>query len=79
MEEPDYLSVANKCLEQSLRESWMDDDDWEEILHETLKVSGNTLQSFADDLKKGVENGVSIETQLELVKIICKRFTNNNE
>ena len=50
------------------RESWMNDEDYQEAVELTLKFTDTNLQKISDDIEEGVKNGYSVEFQLNLLK-----------
>lgn len=67
-ERDEYLVAAEELMEELFRKKWMDDDDWREFLVEVQDGTGVTLAKMAGDFRKGVEMGVSIEKQKEIVR-----------
>ena len=49
-------------------ESWMDDEDYKEVIEETFKIMGITKQKLSDDIEVGVKNGYTVEQQIFLLK-----------
>ena len=50
------------------KESWMADEEHQEIIEETFKQMGITKQKLSDDIETGVKNGYSVKLQIELLK-----------
>jgi len=48
--------------------SWMDDEDYKEVVEETFKILGITKQKLSDDIEIGVKNGHTVEQQIALLK-----------
>lgn len=57
---------------------WMSEEKWEECLELLKKKSRVTLQIIQADLQKGVDNGISVEEQLALVKRIKSMQVENS-
>jgi hypothetical protein len=51
-------------------ESWMDDEDREEMNRELLRASGKTMEQLNEDFETGIKNGYSIEQQMEIIRRI---------
>ncbi|MEF9476776.1 hypothetical protein OWR28_02540 [Chryseobacterium sp. 1B4] len=74
----DYIHEAKVFLQLMYREEWMTDDDWQEFIRiysEECKQLGNqypSIEEHAEALKKGVDNGYSIEIQKEMLIEIIK-------
>lgn len=69
----DYIKEAKEFLEIMHRQDWMDDNDWQEFLSiydkmDVFDKSTPTIEEMAEALKKGVENGYSVERQKEIAK-----------
>ena len=52
------------------RESWMNDEDYQEAVELTLKLTDTNLQKISDDIEEGVKNGHPVEVQLNLLKAL---------
>ena len=65
-----YEIEIDEFLRSIIYESWMDDEDYNTILNETLNQLGISKKIISDDIETGVMNGYSIETQFRLVQII---------
>jgi hypothetical protein len=50
------------------KEKWMSDSDYAEVVELTLKHIGTDLQGISNDIEKGIKNGHSVESQLEIIK-----------
>lgn len=59
-------------------EDWMDDEDKQEFIVSCLDQMGLTLFDFDRNLSIGVENGYTIEHQLELCKNIIESIREND-
>jgi len=59
----------NKLLKELLHdESWMDDEDYKEVIDLTFKTMGITKQKLSDDIDIGVKNGYTVKQQIDLLK-----------
>jgi predicted DNA-binding transcriptional regulator len=56
-----YKQESLKIIEELLRESWMDDSDWNLYLLLVQSSSGITIDTLARELEEAVKNGYSIE------------------
>ena len=64
-----YEIEIDKLLKELLYdESWMDDKDYKEVIDLTFKTMGITKQKLSDDIEIGVNNGYTVEQQIELLK-----------
>jgi hypothetical protein len=50
------------------KEKWMSDSDYVEVVELTLKHIGTDLQAISSDIEKGINNGYSVESQIEALK-----------
>ena len=53
-------------------ESWMDDEDYKELIYLTFRTMGITKQKLSDDIEIGIKNGYTVKQQIDLLK----RFLN---
>lgn len=64
-----FQDEINAFLKEQFYESWMDEEDWIYLLSCIEESTGITVESLCEDLKVGLENGHSIEKQLDLFKL----------
>ena len=67
-----YEKEIDKLLKDLFYATWMDDEDYKEVIDETFKVMGITKQKLSDDIEIGVKNGYTVEQQFQLFKILVK-------
>lgn len=53
---------------EAMFEPWMDDGDKAELMAMSLQATGKTLEDMDEDLETGLQNGYSIEFQVELCR-----------
>lgn len=70
--------AIDSFLREMLYESWMDEEDYQYVITETFKSTGITKDDIIRDLQKGVENGYSIEDQLEIAKKALSQYKGGN-
>lgn len=59
----------DKLLKELLYdESWMDDEDYKEVIDLTFKTMGITKQKLSDDIEIGIKNGYTVKQQIDLLK-----------
>lgn len=66
-----YFKEIESMLVELFREKWMDDSDWEEFKVE-LQKQGVNYETMNKQLEKGVENGYSIDFQINSCKQILQ-------
>jgi hypothetical protein len=49
-------------------ESWMDDEDYKELIYLTFRTMGITKQKLSDDIEIGIKNGYTVKQQIDLLK-----------
>lgn len=65
-----YEKEIDQFLRNMIYEDWMNEEDYNNIISETLKQIGINKEKLSTDIEIGIKNGYSIETQLALVKRI---------
>jgi hypothetical protein len=60
--------IDNLLKELLYYESWMDDEDYKEVIDLTFKTMGITKQKLSDDIEIGIKNGYTVEQQIDLLK-----------
>jgi hypothetical protein len=60
--------IDNLLKELLYDESWMDDEDYKEVIDLTFKTMGITKQKLSDDIEVGIKNGYTVKQQIELLK-----------
>lgn len=69
-----YELEIDKLLRDLLYDkSWMDEEDYQEVLELTFKETGISKQKLSNDIKLGVKNGRTVEKQIELIKNAIKK------
>ena len=64
-----HQTEIDKLLKELIYDgSWMDDEDYEEVIELTFKTMGITKQKLSDDIEIGIKNGHNVEQQIELLK-----------
>ena len=63
-----YEKEIDVFLREIIYESWMDENDYNEVINETFKQLGTNKEKLSNDIEIGIKNGYSIETQFALVK-----------
>lgn len=67
--EPDYNSIIENILIEFFREPEFTDEEWDLFKLQMFK-DGLSVQSLVEDLKVGIQNGFSVETQLQLIRTV---------
>ena len=65
----DYEKEAESVFRELFCPSWMDEDDWKAFKSEA-KID---IQQAGKDLKTGMDNGYSLETQKGLLRLLFKK------
>ncbi len=60
--------IDNLLKELLYDESWMDDEDYKELIDLTFKTMGITKQKLSDDIEIGIKNGYTVKQQIDLLK-----------
>lgn len=60
--------IDNLLKELLYDESWMDDEDYKEVIDLTFKTMGITKQKLSDDIEIGIKNGYTVKQQIDLLK-----------
>jgi hypothetical protein len=64
-----HETKIDKLLRELLYdESWMDDEDYKEVIDLTFKTMGITKQKLSDDIETGIKNGYTVKQQIDLLK-----------
>ncbi|HBF39632.1 MAG TPA: hypothetical protein DDW50_20240 [Firmicutes bacterium] len=66
----DYIHETKEILKEIFCTSWMDDNKIDDIIDETLKASGTTIEDLANVIETAVKNGHSIKEQKEILSEI---------
>ena len=64
----DYTPQIKEALKSIAKKDWMDDNDWNEMEQEIFKTLGISYESMSEQIQIGIDNGHSLEAQLELLK-----------
>jgi len=63
------IHEINKLLKELFYdESWMDDNDYKEVIELTFKTTDITKQKLSDSIEIGIKNGYNVEQQIELLR-----------
>jgi len=49
-------------------ESWMDDEDYKEVIDLTFKTMGITKHKLSDYIEIGIKKGYTVKQQIDLLK-----------
>lgn len=63
-----YEAELLLMLVELYRESWMDDDDWQQCVLAIEEVVGVTTAEMAKQIEVGVANGYDAEFQMKLLR-----------
>ncbi len=64
-----HETVIDRLLKELLYdESWMDDEDYKEVVDLTFRTMGITKQKLSNDIEIGIKNGYTVEQQIDLLK-----------
>ena len=63
-----YEKEINQMLKDLFYEEWMSEEDFAEFKQEFLKQSGITMKKLDHEVQVGVDNGISVEDQMEISK-----------
>ena len=69
-----YENEIESVLRRNFRKEWMSDEDWE-MFKNLLKDNGVSVEQMSEEIEKGVENGVSVEVQMILIKNLLNKAT----
>ncbi|MFT6880879.1 MAG: putative Ser/Thr protein kinase [Arcticibacterium sp.] len=68
-----HETEIDKLLKELLYDkSWMDDEDYKEVIDLTFKTMGITKQKLSDDIETGIKNGYTVKQQIDLLKQVLK-------
>ena len=65
---PDYTPQIKEAIKSIARKDWMDDNDWEEMEQQIFNTLGISYESMSEQIQIGIDNGHSLEMQIELLK-----------
>lgn len=65
-----YETVIDELLRELLFDSWMDEEDYNAVVEDTLKSLYITKQTLSDEIEIGVNNGYSVEQQIMAMRIV---------
>ena len=71
-QEPDYDTIMENILVEFFREPEFTDDDWN-LFKFQMHKDGLSKQSLIEYLKVGINNGVSVETQIQLIRTVLSK------
>ena len=66
----DYLHETEELLKEIFCVDWIGDNKIDDIIDETLKASGTTLEDLASIIETAAKNGHSIKEQKEILNEI---------
>ena len=69
-----YENEIESVLQRNFRKEWMSDEDWE-MFKNLLKDDGISIEKMSEEIEKGVENGVSVETQMIIINNLLNKAT----
>lgn len=67
------LEKLQKFFEEAFREPWMNDEDYQEVLAEVFADTGESWEKLEAQLQVGVANGIPVDTQLYLMRVLLLR------
>jgi|688.fasta_scaffold518952_4 hypothetical protein len=67
-----HETEIDNLLKELFYESWMDDEDYKEVIDLTFKNTGITKQKLSDDIEIGIQYGYTVDLQIELLKRALK-------
>lgn len=67
-----YQKEVDSLIRELIYDSWMNDDDYKEVEEEFLKLMPNIKIQLSKYLETGINNGHSLEYQLELSREVLK-------
>lgn len=70
--EPNYEEIIENILTEFFREPEFTDEEWDLFKLQMFK-DGLSVQSLVEDLKVGIQNGFSVETQLQLIRTVFNK------
>ena len=63
-----YQDEINQLLKDLFHEEWMSEEDFKECKSLDFQQSGITMQKLSDEMQVGVDNGHTIQEQIELCR-----------
>jgi len=63
-----YQDEINQLLKDLFHEEWMSEEDFKEFKSMYFQQSGITMQKLSDEMQVGVDNGHTIQEQIELCR-----------
>ena len=70
-----YEKEIEHILQNYFRKKWMSDEDWQ-MFKDLLKDNGVSVENMSKEIEIGVENGISLDTQLMIIQKILNEATN---
>lgn len=64
-----YEKEVNEFLREALYQPWMDEDDYDKVVENTLQEMETTKEKLSKDIETGVKNGFTVHMQLEMIKV----------
>lgn len=68
-----YEKEIKSLLRDLFYEKWMDEEDYLEIQEEVFKETGITIQELSNQIEIGINNGYSLDFQLNLMRTKYKK------
>jgi hypothetical protein len=66
----DYIHETRELLKEIFCTYWMEDNQIDKVIDDTLKASDITLEQLADIVEAAVKNGHSLQEQKEILSEI---------
>ena len=67
-----YQKEIDSLVRELIYDSWMNEDDYKEVEKECMSKMPNLKEQLSKDLETGINNGHSLEYQLELSRKVLK-------
>lgn len=71
-----YRTEIDKMLRDALFESWMDENDYQEVKNAVLDQAMLNEKALSTQIQIGVDNGYSVEDQTEIIKSVLNKSKN---
>ncbi len=67
-----YQKEIDSLVRELIYHSWMDDEDYKEVEKEIMVQMPNLKEQLSENLEAGINNGHSLEYQLEQSRKVLK-------
>ena len=67
----DIREKFTKVFKTLFYENWMTDDEFDKMLNEAIEIMGG-WDDLIDKINIGINNGISIDKQIEMILILFK-------